>query len=268
MTTPIAPPAATSPNTSVTTSDMAKAAGLKPPAAPPPPAPKTEVTPPAAPPDAAAAKAAADKAAADAAAGKTPSWHPPKEAETPEQKAAAEKAAADKAVADAAAAAAKAAEVKLEIKLPEGVKVEQAQLDKHLALAKELGLSQAQTQKLFDTQMAGEKAALEATHRNIRETDERWAKELVQGWGADAVKNDVLAKRGWDTIDPSGALRKGLQQVGLLNWPVATNAIVEFAKRLGEDGLGAPSVGKSNKAPLSPEKELERRYKESDKARK
>jgi chemotaxis protein histidine kinase CheA len=256
-------PAATSTKTAVPVSDLTAAAAAgaaSKVSAPPPPVP-----------DAAAAKASADKAAADAAAGaaagdeKPPSWHPPKDEAA---KAAEAKAAEDKKVADAAAAAKVAAEVKIELKAPEGVKVEQAVLDKHLALAKELGLSQVQAQKLFETSLTAEKAAGEAQKKQMADIDAKWAKDLVQGWGADAVKNDVLAKRGWDAIDPSGALRKGLQQVGLLNWPVATNAMVEFAKKLGEDSIGAQSVGKSKKEPLAPEAEFERRYKEAEKAAK
>lgn len=269
-------PAAPSTKPETKTSDLAAAAAAGQSRAATPPPAGAGAPPPGGAADAAAQKAAADKAAADAAAaaaaGKGPSWHPPadekKPAEgSPEAKAAADKAAAEKKAADeAAAAAAKAGTpdpTKFEIKAPEGVKVEPALLEKYRTFAKDLGLSQEQMQKLYDRDSAAEKAAYEGAINQARLNDERAGTELVKKWGAQAVENDALAKRGWDVLDPTGAVRQGLKHVGLLNWEVATNAIVEFArKHLKEDSAAAPSVGRSVKEPASPEETFAQGYKD------
>lgn len=263
-----ATPAATSTKTEPKTSDLAAAAaaGQSRGAAAPPPA---AVAPGAGgAPDAAAQKAAADKASADAAAaGKGPSWHPKDEGAKPADeaaKAAEAKAADEKKAAEAAAAAPAAKDpTKYEIKAPEGVKVDAALLEKYRGFAKTAGLSQEQMQACYDRDFATQKAGEEAVRNEMRTTDERWGKELVTSWGPQAAENDALAKRGWDAVDPTGAVRKGLKEVGLLNWPVATNAMVEFARsNLKEDSLAALSVGKSAKTPLPPEEAFAQGYKD------
>lgn len=276
MPTETVTPAASSTKTETPKSDLAAAhaAGQSRAATPPPGAGAPGAG---GAPDAAAQKAAADKAAADAAAaaaaaaGKAPSWHPT------DDKAAAEKAAADKVAADKAAAEKTAAEAaaaakvtdpaKFEIKPPEGAKVEPALLEKYRGLAKDLGLSQEQMQKLYDRNLAEEKTAQEQTMNMVRLNDQRAGEKLVQSWGAQAVENDALLKRAWDAIDPTQAVRNGLKHVGLLNWDVANNALVEFAKKnLREDSMGAQTVGKSVKKPSSPEEAFAQGYKDRAKA--
>lgn len=161
------------------------------------------------------------------------------------------KVAADKATADAAAAAAaKAAAVpeKYEFKAPEGVTLDQAQVDAFSPIAKELGLTQDQAQKLVDFQIA----------RGTQATTEHAAavKALVDGWadqtradkeigGVKFAENVGLATQALDKFG-TPALRKALDDSGMGNHP----EVVRFLSRVGattkEDGFASGNNGGGN----------------------
>lgn len=176
-------------------------------------------------PDAAAvAKAEADKQAAIDAADPT---------KVAEAAAAAAKAEADK-------AAAKAPET-YEFKAPEGMVLDPAQVEAFTPVAKELGLTNDQAQKLVDLQVAATTASAK-----------RWT-DQVAAWGEEAKADPEFGKQnlGKSTAAVAKALdkfgspeaRKALDDSGMGNHPALLKLFRAVGLAMGEDNFATGNSG-------------------------
>lgn len=157
-------------------------------------------------------------------------------ATTPEEKAAAEKTLAD------AEAAKKADSVpeKYEIKLEEGLKLNEPLLEAFTPIAKELGLTQAQVQKLADFQIAQGKAAAEKSSAEWKGYVDGWVaevkadKEMGEGAGGKTFAENMgyVAKAVDKFGDP--AVRKALDDSGMGNHPAIARMLFKVGKAMSE----------------------------------
>lgn len=126
-------------------------------------------------------------------------------------------------------------EVSYEFKMPEGIEMDQAAAEAFIPIAKELGLSQEQAQKIVDIQAQAVQRQTEAW----LQTQAQWADE-VRGdkeIGGDRLNESLAqAKRAIDFIgDP--ALTKLLNETGYGNHPVLVKAFVKIGKQLAPDNF-------------------------------
>jgi hypothetical protein len=170
---------------------------------------------------------------------------------TPEQKAAEEAAAAQKDL------DAKGAPEKYEaLKLPEGVVMPEAFQEAFTPIAKELGLSQAKAQLLFDGLvskvqpiMLADQAAKWETQKQTWATESRADKEF----GGDAfAANSALAIRAVNTFG-TPEFKAALNQFGLGNHPEMVRFMVKVGKAMSEDTLGKGKLGGSEGEPKTEE---------------
>ena len=209
-------------------------------------------------------------AAADQAAAGTPEVKdqaPALSAEqTPEQKAAAEKTAADlaaqtpeqKAAAEKEAAAKVVPETYAEFKMPEGVKLDEAQLKEATPLFKELGLTQDRAQKAVDF-YAKQRA------QDVANQQKAWG-DFQAGWVKEAKADPEFGK---DKFDASmGTVRKAittfaktpaevkavdeaLNLTGAGNNPAILRLLYRAGLAIGEDKIsagGQPAFDKKDAA--------------------
>lgn len=140
--------------------------------------------------------------------------------------------------------AAKAPEAKTEVTaapekyadftLPEGSVLDKGMLDKFVPLAKELGLSQENAQKLVSFQAESVKAAQAAQLAEYQKTTEGWKAETIKALGADAEKELGYVGKALDAFG-SKELRQLLDQTGFGNHPEFAKLLVKLGKAVGED---------------------------------
>lgn len=155
----------------------------------------------------------------------------------------------------------------MDLKVPEGSKMEPAQLERYVSFANENGLSQAQAQKLLERDLAAEKAAGESTKAALKQQDQRWLTDLQTEWGPKYVENGEHSKRGFDLLDPDGSMRKDMESIGVANWPKLVKAAERLGRMMAEDKLHAPNAGKTEPK-LTPEQKLRQGYEENAKGAK
>ena len=202
-----------------------------------PPAPTTVLGAPE--PAADPAKVAADAAAAAAAAAKEPPA-----GETAEAKAAREA----KEAADAKAAKDKLPPEKYDFKLPEGVTPDDAKLKAFDPIARELGLSQANAQKLVDFYAQAQIEAGKAGQEQFDTVTAAWKKEAESDkefGGAKFAENAALANKALKAFG-SPKLSEYLVASGAGNHPEVIRFFFKVASAIGEDKL---IVGGSNNEP-------------------
>jgi hypothetical protein len=122
-----------------------------------------------------------------------------------------------------------------------------------------LGVTQDVAQKLFERELASEKASRDADMAAMKTTNENWGKQLKSEWGEKYGEYAELTKRGFDFVDPDGSMRKELEGINAHNWPKLLNGIRKVGEMLREDKLHAPS-GATPAPKLSPEERLKRGY--------
>lgn len=168
----------------------------------------------------AADKAAADKATADKAAA---------------DKAAADKAAADKSAADKAAQ--KVVPEKYEFKFAEGTKLDSELVGQLEGIAKELGLSQEEAQKVADL---GPKLAAKMQSEQqaaIKGVQEQWLKDAQadKEFGGEKLQENLgVAKKALDAFG-SPALITLLNETGLGNHPEVIRAFIKAGRAISQD---------------------------------
>lgn len=203
-------------------------------------------------------KAAQDRAAAEQKKaledGGTP-WDATKKEPTAE-----EKAAADAAAATAAKAKADAEKKTYELKAPEGVKMEAAALTKFAGEMQALGVPAEQAQKLLERDLAAQKAQEKSIQGQLKANDQAFVKALQSEWGDKFAENSEHVKRGFEDFDPTGKIRAGLKAAGLINWPEAVRAMERHGRRIAEDKLFNPAVGKAGDPKMSPEDKIKQQY--------
>lgn len=195
---------------------------------------------------AAAEKAAADKAAADKAAAAV---------QTPEAKAAADKAAADKAAADKAAAAPEKYE---DFKVPAGAVIDPKVATEFKAVAKELGLSQANAQKVIDklapllaqSESSRVQTTLQSTLNKARDGWVATAKADKEVGGEKFAENLATAGKAWAAFG-TPELKKLLNDSGLGDHPEVIRWAFRVGSHLGPDNkfVGGNSATNGPRAP-------------------
>jgi hypothetical protein len=134
-------------------------------------------------------------------------------------------------------------------KVPEGVVLEQAAVDKFNTVAKELNLSQAQAQRLVDFQTEAIKVAGENSMKEFEKMQESWKQETRKALGSNADKELGFAAKARDTF-VSKEFRAVLNDSGLANHPEVIKFLVTIGKAISEDSFpeGKPGGGgkKSN----------------------
>jgi hypothetical protein len=132
----------------------------------------------------------------------------------------------------------KPTEVNYEFKVPEGVKLEGAALDELKGLAKELGLTQENAQKIADL---GAKQAQAFTNQLIEQQRTQVAEWANQTRGDKEIGGDKLdenlgtAKKALDQF-ATPEFKKLLNDSGLGNHPEVIRTFLKVGKAISEDG--------------------------------
>ncbi len=163
-----------------------------------------------------------------------------KPAVTPEeQKVADEKAAAEKKEAEDKAKGENAPEKYEDFKLPEGIEMDQAALDKFLPLAKEVNLTQEQAQKFIDLRAETVQAESKNQWDVWNKTQDTWVTEAKgdsEIGGANFDENVGLAKK---TMEAYGneSLKDLIDVTGAGNHKEFIRFLAKIGKDIGEDKL-------------------------------
>lgn len=141
---------------------------------------------------------------------------------------------------------------KYEFKAPDGMELNQPLLDAVGPVFKDLGLSQDQASKLFDTYNAATQAAEAASEKAFVESMAQRTKEyqatVRKDWGANYEVNLATAQRGLARVMSNDA-KAILDETGLGNHPEFLKAFLAVGKMVSEDTPpvnGAPNGRKSN----------------------
>jgi hypothetical protein len=138
----------------------------------------------------------------------------------------------------------------VELKFPEGVKVNPKLVDAYKAKAKEFGLDSAKAQAIANLVVEDRRAEKAAFEQQSKEQDQKWMEALradKEIGGAELEKNRAIAAKAIERFG-SAELRKILEASGLGNHPDMVRAFVRAGKAISEDRIagtagtpGAPS---------------------------
>lgn len=123
-----------------------------------------------------------------------------------------------------------------DLRTPEGMAVDAAQLDLYAAQARELGLGQAQAQKLLELSHANR----EAMWRQHAAQVEDWAEAVRQDrelGGARYEATRMHAVAGLKAHDPDGTLYALLEESGYGNHPEVIRFLSRISRARGEDSV-------------------------------
>lgn len=145
---------------------------------------------------------------------------------------------------DAKAAAAKAVPEKYDIKAPEGMTLDTVALEKFTPIAKELGLSNDQVQKLADFQAEQTKAALQAQADNFNKFLEDTKAETKTFFGTKLSGELKFVAKARDMFIDKDAMEL-LETTGLANHKAIITMLSKIGRAVSEDKLvdGKSSVG-------------------------
>lgn len=169
------------------------------------------------------------------------------------------KVAADAAAAEAAKVKTGAPEKYEAFKLPEGVKLDDAQVADLQATAKDLGLSQDQAQKLVDRELKVRADVGAAAQIEFKSTVAAWADQARadKDIGGDKLSGVLAsAKKGVDTMEAQvPGLKQILDSTGFGNHPVAIKLFQKIGAMTGEDGKflqgGAKAADRNSEAAVA-----------------
>jgi hypothetical protein len=144
----------------------------------------------------------------------------------------------------------------IEIKLPEGVTLDPATLDKFKPLAKEFGLDSAKAQKLVDLQVEALNAQRQQADAAWGEQRTQWvetAKKDAEFGGAKFAENVKVAQAAIEKFG-GPALKKALNDYGLGDHPELIRFAYRVGKAISEDSIrgatAAPAAGNDQDAKL------------------
>lgn len=166
----------------------------------------------------------------------------PADTETPEAKAARE---------TAEAKANEVPETYADFTMPEGVEVDTAMLTEFSSVAKELGLTQAQAQKLVDLQ--AKSATGEAANRTaqleqaLAKQSETWVSELKNDPGLGGAKYDQTISTAVKAVSTffGDDFRQLLNESGLGNNPALVRGLYKIGMAISEDKMVIPGSDSS-----------------------
>lgn len=133
------------------------------------------------------------------------------------------------------------AEVELELKLPEGMKPDEALLGGFRPLAKELGLKQEQAQQLVDLYVSRQQAALEEARANQNVAVRAWIEDVRKDpelGGAAFEKNVSVALQAAQKFGGAGLLEV-LEKSGLGSHPEVVRAFYRMGRLMQPDQAAA-----------------------------
>ena len=132
-----------------------------------------------------------------------------------------------------------------EFKTPEGVTLDKAQVEAFTPLAKELGLTQDQAQKLVDLQLAQTTAAQTAQQAAWQQTVDAWAAETRADKEIGGAQFDANIGAAAKAIDKFGspALRQALDTSGMGNHPAFVKFCVAVGKQMSEGTFASGNAG-------------------------
>lgn len=130
---------------------------------------------------------------------------------------------------------------KYSLKIPEGMSMEAVALEKYGADKKALGLSQEQTQKLLEHDLAGQQAQHDALVKQLTEQDAQWSKAYRDKCGEKYQEAGEMLKRVFDYGDPDGSFRKALEGMKLAHSPQLLTFMERFVPLFREPNLKQPS---------------------------
>lgn len=163
-------------------------------------------------------------------------------------KAAADKEAADKAAAEGKDKPAGAPEKYEDFKLPEGAKVDEAVMGEFATVAKELGLSQEQAQKLVDINARAQQVNFDRLQSAVDAQAEKWGvdSKADKEFGGDKFdENLAVAKRALEQFG-TPELKSLLEQSKLGNHPEVLRFFFRAGKAISEDGFVPGKPGNSS----------------------
>lgn len=133
----------------------------------------------------------------------------------------------------------------LELKIPDGSKLEQADLDGILALAKEKGLNQEQAQLVLDNKHAAIQSFEEKTQQALSTlNDKTWKEELIadkEVGGKDFETNGILAHKAAETFFGK-EFADELKTMKLNHHPKLFRGLVKIAKAMKDDTYVHPGA--------------------------
>jgi hypothetical protein len=138
---------------------------------------------------------------------------------------------------------------KYEFKAPEGVTLDQAQVDAFTPVAKELGLTNEQAQKLVDLHTAqtteAAKAFQTSQHEAWQTQVKQWESETRSDKEIGGAKFDENIGLAAKAIDKFGSreLRQALDTSGMGNHPAVVKFFVTVGRQLAEDGMAGGNAG-------------------------
>lgn len=130
--------------------------------------------------------------------------------------------------------------------LPDGMEVDKTLLAEFLPVAKELGLTQGQAQKLVDVQAKMVAARVDAWNSTLQQWQEA-AKTDKEYGGDNWAKNVEIAQRALNTFG-TPELKTALNKYGLGNHPEMIRLMVRIGNAVKEDGLVQPGNVAKNQA--------------------
>ena len=167
--------------------------------------------------------------------------------------------AADPAKGDPAKATEGASDEPYEVKVPEGVKVDEAKLKTFTGWAKEKGLSAAQATEalaFYAKQQGGEREAW------AKQGDD-WYGQLEKDpefGGANLKESEAALQKGLKRFDPKGELVADLERYGIENLPSLAKLLRRIGLASAEDKGSVDTSKGSEKKPSSEEARLAKRY--------
>jgi len=134
---------------------------------------------------------------------------------------------------------------KYEFKAPEGVTFDQAQIDAFTPVAKELGLTNEQAQKLVDLQTTHAANAATAQAAQWKSVTDAWAAETKADKDIGGVKFNENVGIASKAIDKFGTpeLRKALDDSGMGNHPAVVRFFVNVGRQISEDTMASGNAG-------------------------
>lgn len=143
--------------------------------------------------------------------------------------------------------------VEIEIKVPDGVQVDEAVLGKFKPLAQEIGLDSAKAQKVVDLYIEAQNGFASKAEAAWNETKEKWREAVKQDpeiGGAKFNETVAMARRAIDKFG-GPALKQVLNDLGIGNHP----EVVRFAYRIGKAISEDSVAGAAGSAPALSDEE-------------
>lgn len=151
----------------------------------------------------------------------------------------------------------------LNIVLPVGTQVNEAEFKEFQTFAQQAGLSSESASKLVEWQLQRENVSMEAQAKAWEDQGAQWAKELVadKDFGGENLDHNVLnAQKGLKRFDPEGVVSAEFKRMGLDNFPPLVKLFSRIGAAMAEDSSGGGGIGPSTGPEADRQAQLRQRY--------